>query len=145
MVKGELKLVTLVKKLQIMWILFMLWIAFTIVLHLVLAVEIVSLKMCIHSEDNIYEYWVVTVPFHFRIVLYYLLQSDHLFPPCSNYCKPFNCYPWRDQVDKWRTIAGRGWMWCMERYCLEYRGINEKMVLKWIISKSNMMILRING
>ena len=36
-------------------------------------------------------------------------------------------------------------MWCKERYCLGNRGINEKMVLKWIIGKSNMMILRING
>lgn len=133
------------KKSRIMWILFVLWIAFIIALHLVLALEIVLLKMCIHSEDNTYEYWVVTVPFHFRIVLDYLLQSDHLFPPCSNYRKLCNCYARREQMDKWRTIAGRGWMWCVERYCLGNRGVNEKMVLKWIIGKSNMMILRING
>jgi hypothetical protein len=132
--KEELKIVTLMKKSQ-MWIIFVLWVAFTIVLHLVLAVEIVLLKMCIQSEDNVYEYWVVTVPFHFRIVLYCLLQSDHLFPPCSNYRNLYNCYPWREQMDKWRNITGRGWKWRMERYCLGNGGINEKMVLKLDHSK----------
>jgi len=55
--KEELKIVTLMKKSQIMWILFELWFAFTIVPHLVPAVEIVLLKMCIHCADNVYEYW----------------------------------------------------------------------------------------
>jgi len=55
--KEELKIVTLMKKSQIMWILFVLWVAFTIVLHLVSAVEIVLLKMYIQSEDNVCEYW----------------------------------------------------------------------------------------
>jgi len=47
--KEELKIVTLMKKSQIMWIIFVLWVAFTIVLHLVSAVEIVLLKMYIQS------------------------------------------------------------------------------------------------
>jgi hypothetical protein len=48
-------------------------------------------------------------------------------------------------MDKKRTIAVRGWMLLMKRYCLGNRGINEEMVFKWIIGKLNMMILRING